>query len=109
MDIKEVTECWDRREIITQSIRSIFENLSLIMESEPESLISEDIALSTVVKVMESLGWKFCEYDGLDTNGWDIDYWLYFIKNDKEFSYKVKGNVYFGGIKIEKCEKHYER
>lgn len=99
----------NRGEIITQSIRSISENLSLIMEGEPESFIGGGIALSTVVKVMESLGWKFCTYDGFDTNGWDIDYWLYFIKDEKDFSYRVSGNVYFGGIKIEKCEKHYER
>lgn len=99
----------NRGEIITQGIRSISENLSLIMEGEPESFIGGDIALSTVVKVMESLGWKFCTYDGFDTNGWDIDYWLYFIKDEKDFSYRVSGNVYFGGVKIEKCEKHYER
>lgn len=97
----------NRGEIITQGIRSISENLSLIMEGEPESFIGGDIALSTVV--MESLGWKFCTYDGFDTNGWDIDYWLYFIKDEKDFSYRVSGNVYFGGVKIEKCEKHYER
>lgn len=79
------------------------------LEDEPESFIGGGIALSTVVKVMESLGWKFCTYDGFNTNGWDIDYWLYFIKDEKDFSYRVSGNVYFGGIKIEKCEKHYER
>lgn len=103
------TELVNRGEIITQDIRSISENLSLIMECEPELFIGGNIALSTVVKVMESLGWKFCTYDGLDTNGWDIDYWLYFIKDEKDFSYRVSGNVYFGGVKIEKCEKHYER
>lgn len=102
-------ELVNREEIITQSIRSISENLSLIMKGEPESFIGGDIALSTVVKVMESLGWKFCTYDGFDTNGWDIDYWLYFIKDEKDFSYRVSGNVYFGGVKIEKCEKHYEK
>ena len=98
-----------KREIITQNIRNISENLLLIMQDEPDSFKGEDVALSTVVKVMENLGWKFCNWDGLDTNGWDIDYWLYFIKDEKDFSYRVKGNVYYGGIKIEKCEKHYER
>lgn len=104
-----MSNSFNMEEIITQSIRSISENLSLIMECEPELFIGGDIALSTVVKVMENLGWKFCTYDGLDTNGWDIDYWLYFIKDDKDFSYKVKGNLYYGGITLEKCEKHYER
>ena len=51
-------ELVNRGEIITQSVRSISENLSLIMEGEPESFIGGDIALSTVIKVMESLGWK---------------------------------------------------
>lgn len=102
-------ELVDKEEMIAQGIRSIFKNLSLIMEGEPESFTGGAIPLSTIVKVMESLGWKFCEYDGLDTNGWDIDYWLYFIKDDKDFSYRVSGNVYYGGVKIEKCEKHYEK
>ena len=56
---------------------------------------------------MKSLGWKSCTYDEVNTNR--LDYWLYFIKDEKDFSYRVSGNVYFGGIKIEKCEKHYER
>lgn len=99
----------NREEIITQSIKSISKNLSLIMKDEPESFIGGDIALSTVVKVMESLGWKFCTYDGFDTNRRNIDHWLYFIKDEKDFSYRAIGNVYFGGVKIEKCEKHYER
>ena len=98
-------ELVNREEIITLGIRSIYENLSLIIEGEPESFIGGDIALSTVVRIMNNLGWKL---DRFDTNGWDIDYWLYFIKDEKDFSYKVSGNVYFGGIKIEKCEKHYE-
>lgn len=100
-------ELVNRGEIITQDIRNISENLSLIIEDEPELFIGGDIALSTVIKVMKSLGWKSCTYDEVNTNG--LDYWLYFIKDEKDFSYRVSGNVYFGGIKIEKCEKHYER
>ena len=65
-------ELVNRGEIITQGIRSISENLSLIMEGEPESFIGGGIALSTVV--MESLGWKFCTYDGFNTNGWTIGF-----------------------------------
>ena len=42
-------------EIITQSIRSISENLSLIMEGEPELFRGGDIAFSTARRVMEML------------------------------------------------------
>lgn len=93
----------NRGEIITQDIRNISENLSLIIEDEPELFIGGDIALSTVVKVMESLGWKSYTHNRINTNGWD--YWFYFAKDERDFSYRVSGNVYSGGIKIEKCEK----
>jgi tRNA(His) 5'-end guanylyltransferase len=56
-------ELVNRGEIITQSIRSISENLSLIMEGEPESFRGGDIAFSTARRVMEMLGWK-CSYAG---------------------------------------------
>lgn len=97
-------ELIDRSEIITQNIRNISENLLLIMQDEPESFSGINVALSVVVEVMKSLGWKF---DGIDTNGWDVDYWLYFIKDDKDFSYMVSGNLYYGDLKIDKCGKHY--
>lgn len=49
-------ELVNRGEIITQGIRSISENLSLIMEGEPESFRGGDIAFSTARRVMEILG-----------------------------------------------------
>lgn len=52
-------ELVNRGEIITQGIRSISENLSLIMEGEPESFRGGDIAFSTARRVMEMfLCWK---------------------------------------------------
>ena len=92
----------NRGEIITQSLGSISENLSLIMKGEPEVFIGGNIALSTITKVMKSLGW---EIDRFETNGWEIDYWIYFIKDNKDFSYKISGSVLGGEIKI---EKYYE-
>lgn len=89
----------NREEIITHDIRSITENLSLIMKGEPESFIGGDIALSTITKVMKGLGW---EIDRFETNGWEIDYWIYFIKDNKDFSYKVSGCILDGEVKIEK-------
>lgn len=95
-------ELVNRGEIITQGIRNISKNLSLIIESEQELFIGGDIALSTITKVMKSLGW---EIDRFETNGFEIDYWIYFIKDNKDFSYKVSGSVLEGEVKI---EKYYE-
>lgn len=99
-------ELVNRGEIITQSIRSISENLSLIMEGEPELFRGGDIAFSTARRVMEMLGWK-CSYAGKATLGQDAYYCIICTKPDKDFKYKIFGNAYEGSISISK--ENYER
>lgn len=94
-------ELVNRGEIITQGIRSISENLSLIMEGEPESFRGGDIAFSTARRVMEMLGWK-CSYAGKATLGQDTYYCIICTKPDKDFKYKIFGNAYEGSISISK-------
>lgn len=94
-------ELVNRGEIITQGIRSISENLSLIMEGEPESFRGGDIAFSTARRVMEMLGWK-CSYAGKATLGQDAYYCIICTKPDKDFKYKIFGNAYEGSISKEK-------
>jgi hypothetical protein len=94
-------ELVNRGEIITQGIRSISENLSLIMEGEPESFRGGDIAFSTARRVMEMLGWK-CSYAGKVTLGQDAYYCIICTKPDKDFKYKIFGNAYEGSISISK-------
>lgn len=94
-------ELVNRGEIITQSIRSISENLSLIMEGEPELFRGGDIAFSTARRVMEMLGWK-CSYAGKATLGQDAYYCIICTKPDKDFKYKIFGNAYEGSISKEK-------
>ena len=94
-------ELVNRGEIITQGIRSISENLSLIMEGEPESFRGGDIAFSTARRVMEMLGWK-CSYAGKATLGQDAYYCIICTKPDKDIKYKIFGNAYEGSISISK-------
>lgn len=42
------------------------------------------------------------EGEDLETNGWDIDYWVTFIKEGKDFKYIVSGSLYYGNINIRK-------
>lgn len=42
------------------------------------------------------------DISSIDTNGWDIDYWVTFIKEGKDFNYIVSGNLYYGNINIRK-------
>lgn len=95
---------FNRGEIITQSIRSISENLSLIMEGEPELFRGGDIAFSTARRVMEMLGWK-CSYAGKATLGQDAYYCIICTKPDKDFKYKIFGNAYEGSISKENYER----
>lgn len=66
------------------------------MESEPEEFSAGCISLALVKEVLEKLGWT----EDLETNGWDIDYWVTFIKEGKDFKYIVSGN--YGNINIRK-------
>lgn len=46
--------------------------------------------------MLEKLGWT--DTEDLETNGWDIDYWVTFIKEGKDFKYIVSGSLYYGNI-----------
>ena len=65
------------------------------MESEPEEFSAGCISFALVKEV---LGWT----EDLETNGWDIDYWVTFIKEGKDFKYIVSGSLYYGNINIRK-------
>lgn len=90
----------NRGEIITQDLRNISDQLFHIMESEPEEFSAGCISLALVKEVLEKLGWT--DTEDLETNGWDIDYWVTFIKEGKDFKYIVNGSLYYGNINIRK-------
>lgn len=90
----------NRGEIITQDLRNISDQLFHIMESEPEEFSAGCISLALVKEVLEKLGWT--DTEDLETNGWDIDYWVTFIKEGKDFKYIVSGSLYYGNINIRK-------
>lgn len=72
----------------------------VIMESEPEEFNAGCVSFASVKEVLEKLGWT--DISSIDTNGWDIDYWVTFIKEGKDFNYIVSGNLYYGNINIRK-------
>lgn len=76
----------NRGEIITQDLRNISDQLFHIMESEPEEFSAGCISLALVKEVLEKLGWT----EDLETNGWDIDYWVTFIKEEKDVLMALK-------------------
>lgn len=90
----------NRGEIITQDLRNISDQLFHIMESEPEEFSAGCISLALVKEVLEKLGWT--DTEDLETNGWDIDYWVTFIKEGKDFKYIVSGSLYYENINIRK-------
>lgn len=100
------TLVWDnssvvnRGDIITQNLRDISDQLFRIMESEPEEFNAGCVSFASVKEVLEKLGWT--DISSIDTDGWDIDYWVTFIKEGKDFNYIVSGNLYYGNINIRK-------
>ena len=65
-------------QLITNSLQNIKKYLFHLMEAEPESFSGGNIPLGLVKEVMETLGWVVS--DEIDTNGWDVDYWIYATK-----------------------------
>lgn len=70
------------------------------LEDVPEEFSAGCISLALVKEVLEKLGWT--DTEDLETNGWDIDYWVTFIKEGKDFKYIVSGSLYYGNINIRK-------
>lgn len=67
------------------------------IENEDEVIECKHLPLSLIVEVMESLGY---EMDEIETNGWEVDYWTEFKKDN--ITYKVSGGLVYGDCKIEK-------
>lgn len=89
----------NRGEIITQSLRNVSKNLALIMKGEPKTFVGGDIAFSIVEKVMTELGWK---PEKSITDNYELNYQIYFTKENKDFRYFVSGNLVYGNVIIEK-------
>jgi hypothetical protein len=67
------------------------------IENEEKVIECKHLPLSLIVEVMESLGY---EMQDIETNGWEVDYWTEFKKED--ITYKVSGGLVYGDCKIEK-------
>lgn len=70
------------------------------MNSEAMILEYDCLSFGIVEKVLEELGltWDY----KLDTNGWQVDYWAKFKKDDEIFS--ISGSMYYGNLTIIKGE-----
>ena len=84
---------------LREALESIPAQYTGDMESEPEEFSAGCISLALVKEVLEKLGWTDTN---IETNGWDIDYWVTFIKEGKDFKYIVSGSLYYGNINIRK-------
>ena len=87
-------------QLVTNSLRATKNYLFHLMEAEPESFSGGNISLGLVREVMDMLGWTVS--DEIETNGWDVDFWVYATKEGKDFKYMISGNLYYGCISISK-------
>lgn len=82
--------------------QEIQEEIEQIVLKSIEKLKTENVVkvpyipINKYVEVFEKLG----TYDDFETNGWDVDFWLYFYIND--IKYCLAGSWYYGGYSIYK-------
>jgi hypothetical protein len=82
---------------LSMSLTDLKNLLCKKIENEEKVIECKHLPLSLIVEVMESLGY---EMQDIETNGWEVDYWTEFKKED--ITYKVSGGLVYGDCKIEK-------
>ena len=65
-----------------------------------ESLSLEIIPLSEYTNYLETLGF---EVENQDTNGWQVDFWMYF-KDKFNNKFLVDGSLFYGNFKISRIK-----
>lgn len=75
------------------------EGIPKILEDD-ELQFSSDIPYGVLKQYLESIGFE--DNDELETNGWQVDYWNTFSKEDITLS--VSGSMYYGNVNINQKE-----
>jgi len=72
------------------------------LKSNKSSLSYENMAYGHVEQVLLELGFSDNDGNDWDTNGWEIDYWNKFTKENIVLN--ISGSMYYGTLNIEKNE-----
>lgn len=81
------------------------EELKYILDSLVEPYVKVDVPLITpsdLSTMLFEIGGEEIDPDNIDTNGWDIDFWIYFYYNDKKFCFA--GSWFYGNYVIQLVE-----
>ena len=79
----------------------LLNKISNFLESEEISLDVDFLPILHYKQIMETLGFKYLNEE-FDTNGWEITFWTYFIKDKTKIM--LRGSLYYGDFKLSKCE-----
>lgn len=88
----------DNKRSIIEELR---EDIFWLCRGESSSLTYDTINLGILRKALESVGFEE-NPESWDTNGWEMDFWINFQKEEKILS--VTGSFYYGNIEIRNNE-----
>lgn len=92
--------------MILEEINNNIIDIAILVKSAlydcPDKLELGHFPFSMLNKIMEKLGWRLDDGAGIDTNGWEVDYWIEYTHPKYDFKYSVSGSLFYGGLKIEK-------
>ena len=71
------------------------------MDSEETDLEYDCLSFGIVQKILKELGFIWTE--DITTNGWEVDYWTEYKKDDVTLF--ISGSMYYGNLSITKGEK----
>ena len=92
--------------MINELINSTLVNLSILVKDTlskcPDKIELGNFPFPVLNEVLEDLGWEIDKNAGIDTNGWEVDYWILYTHPKYNFKYNISGSLFYGNLKIEK-------
>ena len=85
-----------------KEIKKLFnlgEKITNFLESEDKELEVDFIPISHYSRLFSLLGFKYLNEE-FDTNGWEITFWTYFVKDKTRIM--LRGSLYYGNFKLVK-------
>lgn len=61
------------------------------------------VGLSQIDAALKKLGFERSEFDGGETNGWQVDFWYYY-RSEEHGEICLSGSLWYGDWKIVKVE-----
>lgn len=92
---------YNEKEIKEQAIANMKIGVDKVISGEEQMFKTDLVSAMELDNYIKTIGARDAD-DWLDTNGWQCDFWLYYVINEER--YYVSGSGLYGGLSFQKDE-----